>query len=366
MSELTFGFHDLEHLANERIQQVGIQETNMRIMEWIAEQNRQFNTLFNQFTTRNERWNQNPITRVQTPGVGRMQFVDEHGVAKTRVEKGYYELGLPLWRYEDAVGISYEAMRRITVGEFNRQLASLETRDVLTAIDLFLFTIFYDAQWTFTSTEENVPDITVRPFANGDTVEYVVKGDGTMATADHYAAQANAIGNGADDPFPAMREALTKFVGMGDRVVCFVGGSTQVTNIKALNGFVPRYQTQSTIWGDNVSLVDPSADTFIGMGDEIIGEHEEGVLIVRWRRIPDNYLWAVNLDADMPVGIREDEAPDLRGLFNIDSVENSGNMLLRRFRRKIGFAAVNRVNNYVLRTGNGTYAPPTAYANIPG
>jgi hypothetical protein len=194
---------------------------------------------------------------------------------------------------------------------------------------------------------------------------YTVRGEDAPQTADHYAAQAGDIAT--TDPFPTIADTLRKYASTSPngRIVSFVGGSTNVSQIKALDGFYRVDRTQFTSWGDNVSLVDPAADTFIGMGDEVLGEHEDGILVVRWRTLPDDYIVSINLDAPAPIGIREDTEPSLRGLFQIEATENSGNTLLRRFRRKIGFAPVNRTSAMVTRVGNGTYAEPTGYDAIP-
>jgi hypothetical protein len=170
------------------------------------------------------------------------------------------------------------------------------------------------------------------------------------------------------DPFPTIKETLSQYSSASPnaRIVSFVGGSTNVSQIKSLDGFFRVDRTKFTEWGDNVSLVNPAADTFIGMGDEVLGEHEEGVLVVRWKTIPDNYIVSFNLDAPAAIGIREDVSPSLRGLFEITAERNAGNSLMRRYRRKIGYAPVNRTGAMVTRVGNGTYAPPSGYTAIPG
>lgn len=364
---LVYGFTDLETQATMRIAQLGVTETNERIAEWNRATNEAFNALMGAFTTRNEVWNTSPITRYQLPSHGLAQFVDEFAVAKPRIEKGYTEIGLPLMRYEDAIGMSYEAQKRATVAELSRQLERVGRTDMATSMHMLLFAAFYNSNWTQISAEENLPNIPVKALANNDADTYFVRGLDTPQTANHYTAQANAIAD-ADDPFPVFYETLTKYLGTSatDRIVCFVGDSTNVANIQALTAFNPVSRTHYTRWGDEVSLVDPNADTFIGLGDEVLGEHESGVLVVRWRRLPTNYLLVVNIDADGKFGIREDQVAELRGLFNIDSIENSGNMLLQRFRRKIGFAAVNRTCALVHQVGAASYTTPSPFTVIPG
>lgn len=362
---LVYGLHDLESLKEERIEEIGIVEINDRIDEWNRELNRTYDAIFGQFTQRNPRWNTNPISKYNLPSARKMQPVDEHGVAKPAKETGSYQIGLPMFRREAAFGFSYEALRKVTVEELSREMESVERADIQSSIELFLFALFYGAAWTQVSTEDNIPDIPVLPLADGDTVTYAVRGEKTPQTADHILAQAGDIAT--TDPFPTIKQTLSQYSSSSPnaRIVAFMGGTTNIAQTKALDGFFRVDRTKFTTWGDNVSLVDPSADTFIGMGDEVLGEHEEGVLVVSWKTIPDNYIVAFNLDAPQAVGMREDPVESLQGLFRIDAVENSGNTLLSRFRRKVGFGVVNRTGALVLRVGNGTYAAPSDYDEIP-
>ena len=367
-SELVYGFHDLENQKAMKITEIGITETFERIAQWQAEIERVYNAIFGQFTMRKEEWNTTPITRYRLPSASRMQFVDERGVAKPTREMGYQEIGLPLMRYEGSIGYTYEALQKVTVEEYSNELARIDRGDMNASIRLFLFAIFYNANWTFTNTEDKGPaSIPVKAFANNDSDQYISRGEDDMVSANHYDFQSDAIGED-HDPFPEIKETLTGYAGTSpsDRIVTFVGDSTNATNIKALPAFHTMDRTQFTNWGDDVSLVDPSADTFIGMGDEVLGEHEDGVLVVRWKKLPANFLVNINLDAPVPVGIREDDTPSLRGLFNINAIENSGNSLLARFRRKIGMAPINRTAVSVVKIGAGSYSPPTGYDVIPG
>lgn len=358
-SDIVYGFQDLASLKTTRIQEIGIQETMMRVQQWNAEINRVFDAIFSTFTVRDERWNINPIMKYHIPSAVRAQYVDEYGVAKPQIEEGYTTVGLPLWRYELANGLSFEALAKITVEEYNRRLLRIERGDRQEAIRQFLWAIFNNANYTFASTEDALPDIPVKAGANGDSEKYVLRSQAAPATAQHYLGQAAAIDD-TNDPFPALKTLLTSYVGtsVNDRIVTFVGDATTAASITALPGFHRIDRTKFTKWGDNVSLTDMAADTYIGMGEEVLGEHEEGIIVVRWQSIPANYLVSINLDAPEPIGIREDASPSLRGLFNISAVEESGNLLLSRFRRKIGFAPVNRTGFAVTLIGNASYSIP--------
>jgi len=360
-SALVYGFQDLESLKNTRVQEIGITETMERIGQWNGEVNRVFDAIFSTFTVRDERWNINPIMKYHIPTAVRPQYVDEYGVAKPQLEESSQQVGLPLWRYELAHGTSFEALAKITVEEFSRKLMRIERGDRKEAIRQFLWALFNNSNYTFSSVEDSLPDIPVKCLANTDGQLYILRSDAAPAEAEHYTAQAGAISDTAD-PFPGIKTLLTSYVGssVNDRIVTFVGDSTNAAAINDLSGFHRVDRTKFTKWGDTVSLVEPSADTYIGMGEEVLGEHEEGILVVRWQSIPANYLVSINMDAPPPVGIREDASPALRGLFNINALEQSGNLLLSRYRRKIGMAPVNRTAASVRRIGNPSYAVPSS------
>lgn len=360
-SALTYGFTDLASEKATRIEQIGIMETFERVQQWNTEINRVYDEIFNTFCVRDERWNINPIMKYQLPSAVRAQYVDEFGVAQPGIEEGFTQVGLPLWRYELAHGLSYEGLQKITVEEFSRKLARIERGDRQEGIRQFLWALFNNVDYTFVSREEALPDIPVKCLANTDGELYILRSNADPAEAEHYTAQAAAISDTAD-PFPGIKQLLTSYVGtsVNDRIVTFVGDSTNATAINELSGFHRVDRTKFTKWGDIVSLTEQGADTYIGMGEEVLGEHEEGIIVVRWQSVPANYLLSINLDAPPPVGIREDQALSLRGLFNINATEQQGNLLLSRYRRKIGMAPVNRTAATVRRIGNGSYAIPAS------
>ena len=174
---LVYGLHDLETQKEMRIEEIGTSEMLDRLAMWNAEVNRVFNAIMNTFTRCDPRWNINPITRVELPQASRAQFVDEHGVAKPQIGQGYIDQGFPLFRYELSMSISYEALAKITVAEYSRELDRIMRGDMTTSMFLFWFSVFYSTNWTFSSTEDALPDIAVKAFANNDTETYIVRGE---------------------------------------------------------------------------------------------------------------------------------------------------------------------------------------------
>lgn len=364
-AEIAFGFEDRENLAAVKLADMTISETNELIEESMQQHDQEMRALMETFVDTSEEFNVRPIRRYHQHANDEMQPVDEFGVAAPARETGFYQIGLPLMRSETAIGITYEGRMKRTLEWLNRQVLRVQRSDRNWMRRLLLTALLYDSNWTFSPQDmnEDNPDIPVKALANGDAIEYSVRGTDVLQTADHYQAQANSIGD-ADDPFQGIYDDLTRYTNAGRDVVCYVA-TDLVADIRGLSALIPKPHTRFTDWGNDTSLVNDASMTAIAMGDDVIGEHESGVLIVRWRSLPNGYMLAINTDADAPIGMREDEAQALRGLVSIDAVENSGNLFLNRFRRKAGFGALNRTAAIAYLVGAADYSAPSGYDAIP-
>lgn len=359
-----YGFNDLQTLSDMRISEVGEQEIFARTAEATAEFNRQANEVMGNFVQMDERFNTMPIMKIHQPASRTLQPVDELGSARPTRESLSYQVGLPLLRAEDAMGLSYEARQKITVAEYVRQLEGIYRSDMDWNMRNFLHSIFDNVGWTFDSEDDNFPSIPVKGLANADAVTYLQKGSNVLATADHYLAQAASIADGSADPFPTIYETLTRYVTSGRRVVCFVP-SALVSTIRALSDFYELPKTRYVDYGMDTTLTNGSAMSETFMGDDVLGEHGAGVLIVRWRRLPATHMVAFDLDAAPAVGVREDETPSLRGLFLIPGMSEDGKRFVEYYRRKRGFGIVNRTAALVQQIGSGTYSIPAGYTGKP-
>lgn len=360
-NEVAYGFSQSRHLFKERVTTIGVNAVNNLILASNEEHDRQLRELLDALVTTDERINTSPSVRYYLPSGGTHQPVDEMGVADPTRETGYYQVGYPIFRGESAFGVSFEAVQKATLEEINREVLAVQRKDARWMIDRILFALFYNQAWTFEDDEYDT--LTVQPLANGDSVKYPIAGKKDLETDNHYQAQADAIAD-AHDPFPAIYDELDEHPSSSGMYVSFVP-SNLVSAIEGLGNFNPRYQSRFTRRGADVTEVMESADAMVSFGDKVLGEHDAGVLVVRWRSMPSNYILTVDVGTDSVLRMREDSAETLRGLININAVENSGNTLLRRFRRKAGFGAANRVGAVVTRIGDGSYAPPTGYDTVP-
>jgi hypothetical protein len=361
-SDLIYGLHDLEEYRDYTLAEIGIVEINERIEQFQAAQNAALNLMTAVFAQSNQRWNESPINKYTMPVTMDMQPVDEDGVAKPVRGGASYQIGLPLYRREFAIGQTWEASKVATVAQLNEDLRNLRNADIYSTTMMMFRALFPATGFTFYSTEENMPEeIPVLPLANGDSQTYPLP-NGQTQTADHYTAQAAGVAD-ASDPFPTIYSRLAAYTPAGvarPRIVSFFNGDTLAAEIRALADFVPVSNARYIQPGmGDVELSDAIFND-IFFGDEVLGEHTSGVTVVRWRTLPVDYIFSVNLDR-RPLGRREDPSAALRGLFSTSSADRYGNELLTRFRRKQGFGVVDRLGAEILRVRNGTYATPTGY-----
>ncbi len=83
--------------------------------------------------------------------------------------------------------------------------------------------------------------------------------------------------------------------------------------------------------------------------------------MVEWSFLPDNYGVVIARGAEArPLRMREQSAPELRGLFT-ELHSPDGNLLVNRFIRICGFGVYNRVGALAFRIGNANYAVPAGY-----
>lgn len=365
-SPLVYGLTGLEAYRDRSVSAVGVNVIN----EAAAEAIRAFNAAIDQFIStvaqRNEAWNTSPINQYELAQQVDMQPVDEKGIAKPVQPYTSYQIGLPLYTYELAMGETWEANRVKTVEEVNRDLLNLFQADRRALLRGAMRALFYNAGWTFTTRNEDkrVPaSIPILPLANGDSQQYGLKTLGTE-TAQRYNAQ-NAQPSDANDPFPAIYERMTRFIDARPRprLVAFVNGSNLVSGILGLTDFTPVLDSRFRVLGSDVTQVTDSIQSELYFGDKVLGEHAVGITVVRWNMMPENYILTMNVD-EMPLGYRESPHPELRGLYSTTSQGNYGNEIMNRFRRKAGFGVVNRLGADIVYTGGASYVVPAGYTPI--
>lgn len=354
----TYGFLELKDLASQRIITIDVRTLQTAIRESVAEWSRQVNALLALMVT--------PTTdykiRYQLPGGGSLQPLDEKGNPKPVQPSGVYDVALPIQGAGTAWGGDRVVRAMMTVEDADRATLDTMQRDYDWLRRHILAAVFTNTTWTYTDPLYGA--LTIQPLANGDTVTYVRRG-GTNTTDTHYLAQAAAIAD-ASNPFPTIYSELDEHPSNNGRIIAYVP-TNLVASIETLTALNTNFNTQlnygadvTTIAGVSVDLDDTRrGDPFTGLGDRFIGL-VNGVYVVEWAALPDNYIIAMAESATDVVGMREYPAVELQGFFP-EFHDVDGNTYEYRMIRYAGFGVLNRVGALVYRIGNAAYAIPTGY-----
>lgn len=308
-----------------------------------------------------------PVTKSQTSvklgNTARHQPLDENGRPKPIKPAGNYFVGFPIVKAGSAEGFNFWTDNQMTVKDFADSYNLMLSADVNWVRDQLLAAFFYNgAGYTFSDVRSG-ENVTVYGLANGDANTYdKVSG---AATDDHYYAQANAIGSGADNPYPTIQTELNEHPGNGQRIVAFIAPAQQAAT-ELLPGYAPvlRQRVETVLAAgsaDTSPLFAPSIGIALPRSMAHIGTHGN-VDIVVWQNMPSGYGIALALDAqEKPLGIRQYPQAALRGLVNQGEPMSQFPYRQNNYVRALGFGGKNRVGAVVFRVGNGTYAAPTGY-----
>lgn len=346
---LAYGFLGLKDQLADRVNTVGVQTVDTAIQESIAEFQREQDSILSVFVQRVTFWSK----KYKLQGSGTLQPLDEWGNPMPVLPSGSYEVALPIQGGGTAWGDNRVTRAMMTVDDANRFTWQTMAQDMDWVVRHILSAIFTNTTWTYSDKDDDIGDLTIQPLANNDSVVYTRKG-GQSSTDNHYLAQANTISD-ADNPFPTIKTELMEHPSNSGDVVAQVP-TNLVSDIKGLANFIPANDPRITS-GIAVDTLNATID--VGPGDTLIG-YVDGVWIVEWTRLPDNYIIAYSTGSDPVVGMREYPAAELQGLFP-EFQDVDGNRHLNKFIRYAGFGILNRVGALVYRIGNGSYAVPSGY-----
>lgn len=347
-NEIAYGFTNLTHLFNERLEEVDISTVMTAVEQSANEHARQVQELLTAFAA--------PTTmhqeRFALPGAGTLQPLDEFGNPRVVRDAGHYDVAYPLRGAGTAFGDNREARAYMTVQEMNRKTIENQRRDADWIRRHMLAAILNNTSYTYEDTRWG--NLTIQPLANDDSVVYL-KRDGTTATNDHYLAQANAIDD-SNNPYPTIYDKLTEHPGNEGPFVAYIA-SNLVATTENLTDFVPVSDTAVRVGANSDELVQ-SID--VGFGHELIGRVNR-VWVVEYQNLPDNYIVAHARGAGEPLAMREHVPQSLRGIIT-EQFSLDGNVQETRLVRYAGFGARNRVAAAVMQIGNASYQIPTGYS----
>lgn len=355
-----YGFANLEYLFSQRIVDVSVQTVQTAIYESLTEYNRQINGLMSSMCQRTVDYKR----RYQLASAGTLQPLDANGNPVPVVPSGTYDVAFPIYGAGTAWGTDRISRARMTVEDANRFTADALTKDADWLRRHMLAALFTNA--TYTYTDEAYGSLTITTLANGGSETFVFK-NGSAATDNHFLAQANAIGNGTDNPYPIIYTELDEHPSNRGPYIVYIP-TASVATTQALSTFRDIADT-SVIWSTSTSLADMAFDKNItskdqfamGIGDRVIG-YADGCIIVEWSALPTGYMIAhATGSANDVLQMREYPEAEIQGLF-AEAANMDGNHLVNRLLRYCGFGVQNKIGACVYRIGNASYAIPTGYS----
>ena len=351
-NELAYGFVGLEHIMAQRIADGNVQRVFDAIRLSTQYHTEQVNALLGSMVRRTTEYKK----RYMLPGGGTLQPLDANGNPLPVRDEGYYDVAFPIQGGGTAWADDRVSRALMTVEEANRRVLNAQRMDANWLRRHIFGALFFEEAWTWT--DPLYGNLSVQPLANGDTVTYL-KSDGTMATDDHYLAQAAAIAD-VTNPYDDIYDELAEHpVNAGADIVCYIPTALKATTM-ALTAFI-EVGDPDLRYGVSTDQVGRSFDR--GFGDEVLGKVNK-CWIVEWKALPATHMIAHARGTEPVLWMREYEAASLQGFFP-ENFDVDGNHQGARLIRYCGFGVANRVGAVVQYIGSGTYAEPTGYDSLP-
>lgn len=298
--------------------------------------------------------------RYKLPGGGRMQKRAPHSSGGAVRAYGEWDVAFPLEGFDEQVAGDEVDVAYMTMAEYQRHVDTIQIRYINALRYEMLLKVFKNTNTTFSDRLKG--SLTIVPLANGDTVTYPpVLGSESEATEDHYLESgyaATAI-NDDNNPLITIKNDLYHHFGQmtgGYDIVVFINNDER-NEIEDLTDFTP-VEDRYIRSGDNVDI----PFQLPSVPGEVIGR-SNGVWVVDWAWMPDNYMFGVHLGTPAPLKMRVDEAgTGLPQGLALVSNDTRYPFQAAHWRARFGFGVGNRLNGVVMELGTGgTYTIPTAY-----
>lgn len=347
-----YGFHNLQDLASARVSGTNAEAVNDAINDAVAEHNRQLDALMALFVDPTTLYTE----RYAQTSAASLQPLDDNGRALPIKPSGYYDVAYPIQQGGSAWGANYVTRAKMTVRDAERITGMMLQADARWMRDRILASLFATSTWSFP--DPLYGSLTVQPLANGDSVTYgVATGGDVSATDTHQLGQANAIGAGADNPYPTIYTELMEHPENSGDVIAFIPSGLK-TATEALTTFYP-------VADANIELGSGSGRLIGNLGVEtpgkLIGYEDSGVWVVEWKALPANYIVAVATGGDRPLAMRQDPEPELQGFKRVADRDDHP-FYESQWLRRAGFGGRNRVGAVVMEVSDASYDVPTGYS----
>lgn len=356
-----FGALNMEDSERAYVNDVGKALVFEAIQEVMADWNADVNAAMSVFV---ERRTEKYTERYLLPGSGMLQQVGREDAPGAVKRYGEWDVAYPLREWGAALGGGRVNLAYMTIQELDAHLDTIFAQDLNRMRQRILTALFEDDNLTWT--DPLYGNLTIRRLANGDGTSYPpVVGSSSDAAEDHYLAAGYAEGSISDSNNPistAVDDLVHHFGGramMGDRIVVF-HNSSATDDLDDLTDYVP-IADQYVAYGQDTSLAVPTVPNVPGR----IHARCSGAWLSEWDWIPTTYMLAVHLEARAPLTMRVDPAETGLGQGDLMLVGRDMNYPLESsyYSRRFGLGVGNRLNGVVTEvSGDGTYAPPSAYA----
>lgn len=300
--------------------------------------------------------------KFKLPSEGYLQRVGPRSNATLTKPNGGWNVSFTLEEFAAEIGWDRVTNAYATMGQLNLTIEGIKRKDRNTRRQEMLRAIFNNAQRTFK--DENWPDLTIVPLANGDATIYPpVIGSQAEVTANNYLFSGYLTGAISDtnNPIPLLVNQLEQYMGTptgGSKIVVFINNA-ETSSIQNLTKFDP-VPNRFVDYGANVSLVDFNKFP-AGLPGRVLGE-TDSALLVEWRWIPSGYMFATHLDAPAPLRRRID--PAMAGLgdgLQLVVEDKTKPIYTSKWSHRFGYGCCNRLNGVVLQLAVGSYTVPTLY-----
>lgn len=358
---MVYGFTELKDLYAQRVVTINVRTLQTAISDALQFSSQQINAMLSELVTVTT----DHQIRYQLPGGGTLQPLDEKGNPLPVVPGSVYDVAFPIQRAGTAWGNDRVSRAKMTVEDVARYTMDAMLKDKDWMLRHMLAALFTNT--TFTYTDPAYGALTVQPLANSDAVTYV-RTDGTMATNTHYLAQAAAIDD-THDPYSGIYTELAHHPGNQGPFVAYIP-TNLVATTQALAAFDEIKFSNVTYSTTNPVMTEPVQNytenwyalnaNNVGLGTRLLGT-VDGMLIVEWSRLPNNYILAHARSANDVLGMRQEPEAELQGFFP-EYFSPDGNLQETRGLRMAGFGVMNRIGAVIDYVGvSGTYAIPTGY-----
>jgi len=358
-----FGALNVSNTERAFVKQIGQELVFEKVNELLAQYNAEVAVQMGCFIDRTV---EEYRMRYLLAGGGRLQQMGRMGPAAAVKRSGYYDVAFPLRGWGAQLAGNRVDLAYLTLQELDAHLDTIMLQDLNTLRHRILVALFEDTNLSYT--DEIHGSLTIRRLANDDDTIYPPVAGSEDETEDHshYAETATSytISDIDADHNPAVDlrdEIVEHFGGRGsnERNLVVFHNEDATPYLAAISGYVPVPDR----------FVRVGADTNVPEGWPVvpgrIHGRLNGVWLSEWAWIPATYAMGLLLEVPPPLIMRVDPADTgLTPGLQIVATNAQYPMTGIHYEHRFGLGVANRLCAAVLEIsgGNGSYTPPTAYA----